>query len=46
MGNKMEAYNCLHMPHGEAAGLMSVATAMALKSLWPATCLDTQNTSI
>lgn len=31
-------YNCLHIPHGEAAGVMFVATAKALNDLCPATC--------
>lgn len=32
-----ERDNCLHIPQGEAPGLISVATAKALKSLWPPT---------
>lgn len=33
-----KTHNCLHIPQGDAGGLISVATAKALKSLWPATC--------
>lgn len=32
--------NCLHIPQGDAPGFMSDAMAIALKSLWPATCLN------
>ncbi len=32
---KGEAYNCRHIPHGLAGGEISVATARALKLLWP-----------
>lgn len=35
---KEKTHNCLHIPQGDAGGLISVATAKALKSLWPATC--------
>jgi hypothetical protein len=34
-----KTHNCLHIPQGDAAGLISVATARALKSLWPAILL-------
>ena len=31
-------YNCRHIPHGLAPGFISVATAIALKDLWPCIC--------
>ena len=33
-----EAYNCLHIPQGDAAGLISVATARAVYLRWPSVC--------
>lgn len=31
-------YNWRHMPHGDAGGVMSVATASALNVEWPPVC--------
>jgi hypothetical protein len=35
-----DTHNCLHIPHGEAGGLISVATAIALNFRWPATYVN------